>query len=115
MTWHQHALCRGMDQNIFYPAEVADRDLRVTARAVYTEARKICLECPVRSECLAEAIEQGEIHYGMRGGLSPSERRALILTDENRWQRAQRDRVNRRLRRTERISKAAQELAEAMR
>lgn len=115
MTWHEYALCRGMDSRIFYPAEVADRDLRVTSIAVYAKARTICMECPVRADCLAEALEQGEIHYGMRGGLSPSERRALILTDEKRWQRAQRDRVNRRLRRTERISRAALELAEAMR
>ena len=45
-----------------------------------TPAFKICGRCPVRQECLNDAIETGETMHGIRGGLTPVERIALAKT-----------------------------------
>ena len=37
-------------------------------------AKAICRACPVREQCLADALERGEVH-GVWGGLSAKERR----------------------------------------
>jgi WhiB family redox-sensing transcriptional regulator len=39
-------------------------------------ALTICRTCPVRVECLAEAVALGDVE-GIRGGLTADERRAL--------------------------------------
>lgn len=78
MTWRDHAACKGVDTDLFYPSEHDDRDLRQHARVVYTAARQICMACPVRAACLDDALAAGEVSYGMRGGMSPTERRGLL-------------------------------------
>jgi WhiB family redox-sensing transcriptional regulator len=40
------------------------------------EAKKVCLTCDVRSECLEYALEHDE-RFGIWGGLSERERRKL--------------------------------------
>lgn len=45
--------------------------------AKQNEAKKVCIGCPVRSECLAEALDN-EIEWGVWGGLTERERRALL-------------------------------------
>ena len=40
------------------------------------EAKAVCGRCPVRTECLAFALER-HIEHGIWGGTSPPERRAL--------------------------------------
>lgn len=42
----------------------------------YAEAKEICRRCSVRDECLDYALE-GNIAWGLWGGLNPSERRTL--------------------------------------
>ena len=50
----------------------------VTARKQReAEAKAICAGCPVRDACLAYALDTGEA-YGVWGGLSEDERRALL-------------------------------------
>ena len=44
------------------------------------DARKICAECPVKGECLADALMTGDVEYGMRGGLTPRERMGILAT-----------------------------------
>ncbi|MFL6144918.1 MAG: WhiB family transcriptional regulator [Labedaea sp.] len=41
-------------------------------------AKAVCLMCPVHVACVAYALEHGELHHGVWGGLSPRERRALL-------------------------------------
>ncbi len=41
------------------------------------EARGICRGCPVRAECLAEALDN-KIEFGVWGGMTERERRALL-------------------------------------
>ena len=46
------------------------------------EAKRVCYGCPVRTECLAEALD-GQIEFGVWGGLTERERRALIRRRPN--------------------------------
>ena len=41
------------------------------------EAREFCRACPVRTECLAHALDQ-RIEFGVWGGTTERERRALL-------------------------------------
>lgn len=65
-SWRDHAACRGIEGDVFYPEK----------GATATAARVICGRCPVRAHCLAEALRLNERH-GMWGGLSAHERRPL--------------------------------------
>jgi WhiB family redox-sensing transcriptional regulator len=42
----------------------------------------VCGACPVRAECLAEALDN-EIEWGVWGGLTERERRALLRKRPN--------------------------------
>ncbi len=50
--------------------------------AAQHDAKRVCYGCPVRTECLAEALD-GEIEFGVWGGLTERERRALIRRRPN--------------------------------
>lgn len=43
-------------------------------------AKQFCARCPVRSECLTDAIRTDDNEHGIRGGMKPSERRELAKT-----------------------------------
>jgi WhiB family redox-sensing transcriptional regulator len=64
--WMRDGLCAQTDPEAFYPA--------VGENA--TDARAVCAACPVRSQCLAYALEHDE-RFGVWGGTSERERRAL--------------------------------------
>lgn len=71
--WRVQAACRGVDTHIFF-SEIGQKD-------PYKEARSYCSRCEVRSECLAAAFrEEPDVSmiYGMRAGLTPEERQALM-------------------------------------
>ncbi|MEQ3552150.1 WhiB family transcriptional regulator [Pseudonocardia nematodicida] len=65
-NWRVAARCRTQNAE----------DLFVTG-ARQREARDFCFSCPVRTECLAHALDQ-EIEFGVWGGLTERERRALL-------------------------------------
>ncbi len=46
------------------------------------KAKAVCGACPVREECLAEALDN-EIEWGVWGGLTERERRALLRQRPN--------------------------------
>jgi len=62
LAWKQHAACRGMDTNIFFPERGGN-----TKRA-----KAICAKCPVRQECEDYADPE---KFGIWGGLAEIERR----------------------------------------
>ena len=82
-SWRYEAKCKGVDTEIFFPP----RD-KALYKPIADSAKAICLgrdgedECPVRRECLLDAINTNEAH-GIWGGLSHRERNALV----RRWQR----------------------------
>lgn len=45
-------------------------------------AKMVCAACPVRAECLAEALDN-RIEWGVWGGLTERERRALLRKRPN--------------------------------
>ena len=51
-------------------------DLFVTG-ADQREAREFCFACPVRTECLAHALDQ-QVEFGVWGGMTERERRAVL-------------------------------------
>ena len=67
-SWSQQALCAEVDPELFYP-EVGHAP---TAKA----AKEICKHCVVRVECLEEALTVNDL-YGIRGGMTYSERKKL--------------------------------------
>lgn len=66
-AWRWHALCAQVDPELFYPEP---------KRATTNQARRVCMLCPVRSECLADALARDE-RFGVWGGTSEKQRRKL--------------------------------------
>lgn len=66
--WTLHAACRGKPTELWFPAQGDPLAVAV--------ARRICAGCPVRAECLADALGDAERH-GVWGGTSARERRGL--------------------------------------
>lgn len=69
-SWTQQASCTQADPEVFFPAQGASAE----------PAKRICLWCPVRAECLAYALAH-KIRFGVWGGLSGRERRPLRHRD----------------------------------
>ena len=42
----------------------------------FRRSKEICFECPVREECLQDALVSN-MQFGIWGGLTPQERRSL--------------------------------------
>ncbi len=54
-----------------------DPDALFVQGAAQNRAKLICRGCPVRTQCLAEALD-GRIEFGVWGGMTERERRALL-------------------------------------
>lgn len=66
------AICRDVDPEGFYPVgDDWSGPLNATRAA---EAKALCSLCPVRVECLADAIGRGDA-WAVLGGTLPDERR----------------------------------------
>lgn len=65
-AWRDDAVCAQIDPERWFP------DKGGSTR----EAKKVCLSCPVRLECLQYALDRDE-RFGVWGGLSERERRRL--------------------------------------
>jgi WhiB family redox-sensing transcriptional regulator len=63
--WQDDALCTQADASLFFPLHRGDN---------MNDARRLCSHCPVRLECLNEAMDLRDYH-GFRGGMSGEERR----------------------------------------
>ncbi|WP_329616418.1 WhiB family transcriptional regulator [Streptomyces brevispora] len=66
-TWRDDALCQQTDPEIFHP------EVGGTA----APAKRTCMACEVRRQCLDYAVEAGE-QWGVWGGLGQQELRRLI-------------------------------------
>ncbi|MFB6866160.1 WhiB family transcriptional regulator [Streptomyces virginiae] len=64
--WSSQALCRTADPD----------ELFVESNAQH-RAKALCTGCPVRTECLADALDN-KIEFGVWGGMTERERRALL-------------------------------------
>ena len=69
MTWQLSASCNQVgDPELWFPGSGGST----------LTPRKICLQCPVRCECLRDAIDRRERH-GIFGGFSERDRNELTL------------------------------------
>src|SRR3954470_1581513 len=66
MDWSKDARCR-----------TADPDELFVQGAAQNRAKPLCMGCPVRTECLADALDN-EVEFGVWGGITGRERRALL-------------------------------------
>jgi hypothetical protein len=66
--WLVHAACNGMNPDIWFPEKGNTRDADL--------AKEICMGCPVRDDCLADAMIRGE-EFGIWGGVSQRGREQL--------------------------------------
>ncbi len=70
MTWSQdwaaQAVCRTQRPDALF-----------VRGAEQNRAKQMCATCPVRAECLAEALDD-RIEWGVWGGMTERERRALL-------------------------------------
>lgn len=64
--WAARGACASSDPDLFFP----------TYGQASTAAKRLCQECPVRSECLEYALEAPE-KSGIWGGLDEAERKSL--------------------------------------
>lgn len=64
--WRGAAACREVDPELFFRND-GDRWGALWAKAV-------CARCKVRDECLQDAFDNGELWYGVLGGMTPTER-----------------------------------------
>lgn len=64
--WTLRAVCVGGDPDALFVTGAAQRD-----------ATKVCQACPVRLECLADALDN-QVEYGVWGGMTERQRRAVL-------------------------------------
>lgn len=64
--WTARAACR-----------TADPDTLFVQGAAQNRAKAICMGCSVRTECLADALDN-RIEFGVWGGMTERERRSLL-------------------------------------
>ena len=68
LTWQDAALCAETDPEAFFPEKGGST----------RPAKRICMACEVRVECLEYALEHEDIsRFGIWGGTSERERRRL--------------------------------------
>jgi WhiB family transcriptional regulator, redox-sensing transcriptional regulator len=75
--WQHQAACRGLDPNVFFLNHSRDgkqpkdgAGFRPVKEPLGLKAEQTCAVCPVRAECLGQAIANREAH-GVWGGLTP--------------------------------------------
>jgi WhiB family transcriptional regulator, redox-sensing transcriptional regulator len=66
INWTERAACKDTNPNELF-----------VQGAAQNRAKLICRGCPVRTECLADALDNG-IEFGVWGGMTERERRALL-------------------------------------
>ena len=66
--WMDDAACASVGSDLWFPER----------GGATRQAKLICHGCPVKAECLDYALEHNEV-FGIWGGLSTHERRALRL------------------------------------
>jgi WhiB family redox-sensing transcriptional regulator len=81
--WGDRAECRrrGIDTELFF---------EYTSKEDVMRLREVCNSCPVRNECLADALAIPE-RFGFRGGMLPKEREDLRRVTGVQYHRPKRE------------------------
>lgn len=78
--WQLLGACRGADGDLFFHPENERGPARSRREAA---AKAICFTCPVLARCREHALSVRE-PYGVWGGMSETEREALLAREEER-------------------------------
>ena len=70
MTWAEDWASRGS-------CRASDPDSLFVQGAAQNRAKAVCMGCPVRTECLSDALDN-RVEFGVWGGMTERERRALL-------------------------------------
>jgi WhiB family redox-sensing transcriptional regulator len=75
--WSARAACRATDPDALF-----------VQGAAQNRAKALCMGCVVRTECLADALDN-QVEFGVWGGMTERERRALLRRRPNvtSWRR----------------------------
>lgn len=71
MDWSNRAACTNIDAEKLF-----------VQGAAQNHAKAVCMGCPVRTECLADALDN-RVQFGVWGGMTERERRALLRRRPN--------------------------------
>ncbi|MFI5998167.1 WhiB family transcriptional regulator [Streptomyces sp. NPDC051362] len=69
--WRENSACGDSDADDLFADSARQK-----------RAKMICMQCPVRTECLAEALDD-RIEFGVWGGMTERERRVLLRRKPN--------------------------------
>lgn len=69
--WAERGACRSSDPDALF-----------VQGAAQNRAKSVCLGCVVRTECLADALDN-RVEFGVWGGMTERERRALLKRRPN--------------------------------
>jgi WhiB family redox-sensing transcriptional regulator len=75
MTWIEDWASQGACRS-------SDPDELFVQGAAQNRAKAVCMGCPVRTECLADALDN-RVEFGVWGGMTERERRALLRRRPN--------------------------------
>jgi WhiB family redox-sensing transcriptional regulator len=75
--WSARAACRATDPDALF-----------VQGAAQNRAKALCMGCEVRTECLADSLDN-QVEFGVWGGMTERERRALLRRRPNvtSWRR----------------------------
>jgi WhiB family redox-sensing transcriptional regulator len=78
--WREQGSCRTLNTAMFFPiGQTGEAEVKIA------RAKRVCLTCPVRQECLEFAVTTNQ-EYGIWGGHSEEERRVI----RRQWRARQR-------------------------
>jgi WhiB family redox-sensing transcriptional regulator len=72
-TWQNQAACAGHDPEMWSPPDIARYKHTLARHNATRQAKNICNQCPVKTQCLDYALKQ-DIRYGIWGGYDQYER-----------------------------------------
>lgn len=78
-SWREQSACLGADPEWWFPHNSEGTKKSSGHTANTRKAKKICMECPVRIDCLEYAMSTGQ-YWGIWGGFDFDERTQLRKT-----------------------------------
>lgn len=83
-SWPERAACKDYhDPDVFFRWETLNATRGPERDSMIAEARAICDACPVKQECLEQALEARE-RWGMWGGTTAQERKEMFKEAQRR-------------------------------
>ena len=70
-------LSTSQDWTALSACRTSDPDELFVTGAAQNRAKAVCMGCPVRTECLSDALDN-RVEFGVWGGMTERERRALL-------------------------------------